>query len=127
MFSCVAGVYAIRGPLGFFSWQARSASHRDREIRAVTHSGPLHSGAFLTVRSETLNCSPIFSAVFCRGEIISSLLSVLVCPRAALLLLRLPVQLPHEICPPPGPPVGWSPNRVRVLLLEPIEEEEKVE
>jgi hypothetical protein len=27
----------------------------------------------------------------------------------------------------PGPPVGWSPNRVRVLLLEPIEEEEKVE
>ena len=25
------------------------------------------------------------------------------------------------------PPVGWSPNRVRVLLLEPIEEEEKVE
>jgi len=28
---------------------------------------------------------------------------------------------------PGGAPVGWSPNRVRVLLLEPIEEEEKVE
>ena len=45
----------------------------------------------------------------------------------AQISLRLPVQLPHEICPLPGPPVGWSPNRVRVLLLEPIEEEEKVE
>ena len=45
----------------------------------------------------------------------------------AQISLRLPVKLPHEICPLPGPPVGWSPNRVRVLLLEPIEEEEKVE